>query len=216
MEKWTCKVCGYTHQGDEAPEICPQCGAPKSEFYKEKKTNWYAYGIVLIIILLIVFAATAQSCCSSSTVDNSTVEALDLNKYLGKWYEIARFDHRFERGMEECTATYSVKGNGKLKITNMGLKDGKWKTSEAKGKITDTPGVLRVSFFGPFYSDYRVMMLAPDYSYSLVGGGGDDYLWILSRTPHLEKSVSTRILREARRRGYDTDKLIWVKQSERK
>lgn len=216
MEKWICKVCGYTHQGDEAPEICPRCGAPKSKFHQENNTKWYAYGIVLIIILLIAFATTALSCCSSLTVDNSTVETLDLNKYLGKWYEIARFDHRFERGMEECTATYSIKGNGKLKITNMGLKDGKWKTSEGKGKITDTPGVLQVSFFGPFYSDYRVLMLAPDYSYSLVGGDGDDYLWILSRTPHLEKSVCARILREARRRGYDTDKLIWVKQSERK
>lgn len=216
MEKWICKVCGYTHQGDEAPEICPRCGAPKSKFHQENNTKWYAYGIVLIIILLIAFATTALSCCSSLTVDNSTVETLDLNKYLGKWYEIARFDHRFERGMEECTATYSIKENGKLKITNMGLKDGKWKTSEGKGKITDTPGVLQVSFFGPFYSDYRVLMLAPDYSYSLVGGDGDDYLWILSRTPHLEKSVCARILREARRRGYDTDKLIWVKQSERK
>lgn len=77
MKKWICKVCGYTHQGDEAPEICPRCGAEKSQFYREGSNNWYAFGIVLLIFLLIAFATTALSCCSSATVDNSTATTSD-------------------------------------------------------------------------------------------------------------------------------------------
>lgn len=84
--------------------------------------------------------------------------------------------------------------------------------SEGKAKTTKEPGVLRVSFFGPFYSDYRIMMLGEDYSYALVGGDDGDYLWILSRTPHLEQSVIDRIIEEANYRGYETNKLIWVDQ----
>ena len=97
-------------------------------------------------------------------------------------------------------------------VVNRGWKDGEWNTSEGKAKLTEKPGLLRVSFFGPFYSDYRIMMLAPDYSYSLVGGNGDNYLWILSRTPQLNPETRSDILREAQRRGYKTENLIWVDQ----
>ena len=92
------------------------------------------------------------------------------------------------------------------------MKDGKH--SEAKGvaKLTDTPALLRVSFWRPFYSDYRVMMIDSDYQYALVGSGSDDYLWILSRTPQISDNVKAALLTEAQKRGYDTDKLIWVKQ----
>lgn len=213
MEKWICDMCGYTHNGKEAPEVCPQCGAPKSQFYCEGKNNRYAYGVLFILIIILAFAAMAFiSCNSSVSVDNSTVKTVDVNKYLGRWYEIARFDHRFERDMEKCTATYSMQDNGKIKVTNKGIKNGKWKTSIGKAKLTDTPGVLRVSFFGPFYSDYRIMMLASDYSYALIGSNSDDYLWILSRTPTLKRHISEQIIQEAHRRGYETDNLIWVNQ----
>ncbi len=148
--------------------------------------------------------------CSKLTVDNSVVTDFDLNRYLGDWYEIARFDHRFERGMDQTKATYVLRDDGKVDVLNTGIKDGKY--SEAKGvaKLTDTPAKLRVSFWGPFYSDYRVMLLDDDYQYALVGSGSDDYLWILSRTPQITPDTKAKLLAEAQRRGYDTTKLIWV------
>ena len=95
---------------------------------------------------------------------------------------------------------------------NSGIKDGKPKTAIGKGKMTDTPGLLRVSFFGPFYADYRVMLIDKEYTYALVGSGSADYLWLLSRSPELSETAKSELLAEARRRGYDMDKLIWVRQ----
>lgn len=149
--------------------------------------------------------------CSKLTVDNSVVKDFDTNRFLGGWYEIARFDHRFERGMEQTQATYTLQKDGTIKVLNTGMKNGKPKQSEGLAKLTDTPALLRVSFFGPFYSDYRVMLLDKDYQYALVGGGSDNYLWILSRTSLLSDDVKKKILNEAKRRGYDINKLIWVK-----
>ena len=164
---------------------------------------------------LITFALMAillTACGGQLTVDNSVVDTLDLNRYLGDWYEIARFDHSFERGMDFCKATYTLREDGKIDVLNTGIKDGEPKEAKGKGKLTDTPALLRVSFFGPFYADYRVMLLDSAYQYALIGSGSDDYLWILSRTPKLTDDVKATILTEAKRRGYDTEKLIWVKQ----
>lgn len=149
--------------------------------------------------------------CTKLTVDNSVVDSLDVNRYLGEWYEIARYDHRFERGMENTRAIYSMRDDGMIDVINTGVKDGERKESKGKAKLTDTPALLRVSFFGPFYSDYRVMMLDADYQYALIGSGSDDYLWILSRKPSLTDSVKQQVIKEAQRRGYDTSKLIWVR-----
>ena len=149
--------------------------------------------------------------CSKLTVDNSVVKDFDTNRFLGEWYEIARFDHWFERGMEQTQATYTLQKDGTIKVLNAGMKNGKPKQSEGLAKLTDTPALLRVSFFGPFYSDYRVMMLDKNYQYALIGGGSDNYLWILSRASSLSGDVKTAILEEAKRRGYDINKLIWVK-----
>ena len=145
-------------------------------------------------------------------VDNSVVRELDLNRFLGSWYEVARFDHFFERGMSQTKANYVLREDGSIDVINTGIKDGKPKMAKGKAKLTDTPALFRVSFFGPFYSDYRIMLLDADYRYMLIGSGSDGYLWILSRTPQLSDSDRTTILTEAQRRGYDTDKLIWVKQ----
>ena len=145
------------------------------------------------------------------TVDNSVIENIDINRYLGSWYEIARFDHRFERGIEQSKAQYTLRENGNIDVLNTGIKNGKPKTAKGIAKRTNTPALLRVSFFGPFYGDYRVMLLDKDYRYSLVGSGTDDYLWILSRSPQLSEVDKSAILAEAQRRGYDTNKLIWVK-----
>lgn len=212
MGNWKCKVCGYTHQGDEPPDLCPQCGAAKSQFYETSENTGCASSIALVILILIPVIALF-SCKSQLSVDNSVVKKLDIQQYLGTWYEIARLDHRFERDMNQCTATYTMEDNGSIKVINRGMKDGEWRTSIGKGKVTDEPGVLRVSFFGPFYSDYRIMMVASDYSYALIGGSDDDYLWILSRKPQLKKNTLDYLVREAKERGYSTDDLIWVQQS---
>ena len=151
-------------------------------------------------------------CVSGPKVDNTPVAELDLGRYLGEWYEIARFDHSFERGIEQAKANYAQNEDGTIKVVNSGIKNGKPKTAIGKGKLTDTPALLRVSFFGPFYADYRVMMIDADYTYALVGSGGAGYLWILSRTSVLPDSVKSELVAEAKRRGYDTDQLIWVKQ----
>ena len=174
---------------------------------------------------------------SRLTVDNSVVRELDLDRFLGSWYEVARFDHFFERGMSHTKANYVLRDDGNIDVINTGIKaaiereqsgdysdsaereqtrpkvkDGRPKTAKGLAKLTSTPALLRVSFFGPFYSDYRVMLVDADYRYMLIGSGSDGYLWILSRTPQLADSDRTAILCEAKSRGYDTDKLIWVKQ----
>lgn len=150
--------------------------------------------------------------CSKLTADNSVVTNFDLKRYLGSWYEIARFDHRFERGMEQTKATYILRGDGKVDVLNTGIKNGKHKEAKGGAKLTDNPSLLRVSFWRPFYSDYRIMLIDDDYQYALVGSGSDDYLWILSRSPQITNEAKGKILAEAQRRGYDTNKLIWVRQ----
>lgn len=164
-------------------------------------------------ILTATLFCLAPCSCSAQKVDNSTVGSLDLNRYLGSWYEIARYDHSFERGLTHAKAHYSLKADGTITVINSGIKKGQSKTSIGKAKVTDTIGLLRVSFFGPFYSDYRVMMLSEDYNYALIGSGSPKYLWILSRTPKVPDDVLEKILKVASDRGYDTNKLIWVDQT---
>ena len=153
----------------------------------------------------------------SQKVDNSTITSFDLDRYQGLWYEIARYDHSFERGLVGSTAEYSLRDDGKIKVLNSGhlnTLDGPYKESigKAKARKNGTPGQLQVSFFGPFYGDYDILELAPDYSYSVVGSSSPKYLWILSRTPQMSTTTKDKILRNLRQRGYDTSKLIWVEQ----
>lgn len=150
--------------------------------------------------------------CSRPTVDNSVVTDFDLSRFLGSWHEIARFDHKFERGMNQTRASYVLREDGKVDVLNTGMKNGKRSQAKGVAKLTGTPGLLRVSFWRPFYSDYRIMLIDEDYQYALIGSGSDDYLWILSRAPQIPDEPKDRLLSEARRRGYDTDKLIWVTQ----
>lgn len=163
--------------------------------------------IFFVALLASIFAG-----CDSAEVDNSTVKTVDLNRYLGYWYEIARFDHPFERGLDYAMAHYTLRDDGKIDVLNTGIKDGRADDAKGIAKTTDVVGLLRVSFFGPFYGDYRIMMLDENYQYALVGGNNSKFLWILSRTPQLDDATRTLILGEADRRGYDTSKLIWVKQ----
>ena len=143
---------------------------------------------------------------------NNEPTAISLDKYLGKWYEIARFDHSFERDMEKVTAEYKLLPDGHIKVINSGYRDGKFKETIGKAKTTNTSGLLRVSFFMNFYSDYRVLMIDKDYNYVLVGSSSPKYLWILSRTPQLDEEVLEIIIDAAQEKGYDTDNLIFVEQ----
>ena len=148
-------------------------------------------------------------------IDNSTVKQLNIQQYMGKWYEIARYDHSFEKGMTHVFTEYSLLDNGKIHVVNQGLKDGKPKEAIGKAKqphSTEYPGRLKVSFFLWFYSDYYILELDKDYQYALIGSSSDNYLWILSRTPEMQKAQLDGLLQKIVQRGYDLSKLIFVEQ----
>ena len=144
------------------------------------------------------------------------VENFDLHRYLGKWYEVARIEHSFEKGLQRTQAEYSLGSNGTIFVTNRGYdpKRGEWKVSHGKAKSTIAPdiGALKVSFFGPFYSGYHVVALCKDYQWAMVIGSSLDYFWILSRQPSLPNGVEDRLLEQARALGVDTQKILWVHQ----
>ncbi|MBO5890662.1 MAG: lipocalin family protein [Alistipes sp.] len=156
---------------------------------------------------------TALCCKAQSTVNTATIASLDVERYMGRWYELARYDHSFERDLEYCQAQYTQLPDGKIRVENRGVnsKNGKHKSSIGKAKMGDTPGQLRVSFFLFFYSDYNILALDNNYEWALVGSKSPKYLWILSRTPKLPQTVMDDILSIAQQRGYDTSKLIFVK-----
>ena len=170
------------------------------------------YKIRMILLSLVLFFAACAYSKSRPDINRETVSNINLNDFMGRWYEIARFDHSFERDMQKVTAEYKLLPNGNIQVINAGYRDGKFKETIGKAKTTDTSGLLRVSFFLNFYSDYRVLMIDKDYNYVLVGGNSPKYLWILSRTPHLEETTLQKIIGVAQEKGYDTDKLIFVEQ----
>ena len=146
------------------------------------------------------------------------VNKFDTTRYLGKWYEIARLDHSFERGLSHVTADYSLRQDGGLKVLNRGYKeaDAKWKEAEGKAYFVDKKdvGYLKVSFFGPFYGSYIVFDLdQQNYSYSMISGPDKSYFWLLSRTPTMDPALQQRLIEKAGSLGFDTSKLIYVKQN---
>lgn len=171
-----------------------------------------------IALILVLVSMILNAGCQSEKemkLNIETVKSLDLNRYLGKWYEIARFDHRFERGLVGATATYSMLDDGKIKVLNQGYKNtlnGELSVAEGKAKLTGDPGKLKVSFFWIFYADYFVLELDDEYQWALIGSSSEKYLWILSRTPKLDDQTKGLILKKAEKRGYDISKLIWVEQ----
>ncbi|MCG6188540.1 lipocalin family protein [Maribellus maritimus] len=172
------------------------------------------YLVVVFSVLFIGFGCQSQN---SGTMDYSTVKELDVERYLGTWYEIARYDHRFERDLVGVTATYSKRDDGEIEVVNRGYKNslnGELSEAVGKAKLTDEPGKLKVSFFWIFYADYNVLELDENYQWALIGSSNDKYLWILSRTTQLDEHVLIGILKKAEQRGYSASKLIWVKQKE--
>jgi apolipoprotein D and lipocalin family protein len=157
------------------------------------------------------------SSCSAGIPDEATaIQNFDSEKYLGKWYEIARFDYKFEKNMNQVTATYSKNPDGTIKVDNKGYDyvKNEWKQSigEAKFVNSENEARLKVSFFKPFWSGYNVIDLDDNYKYALVAGKNLDYLWILSREKTIPESIKTRFLEKAKSVGYNTSDLIWVEQ----
>jgi apolipoprotein D and lipocalin family protein len=151
--------------------------------------------------------------------DNITpVNGFEVNRYLGTWYEIARLDHSFERGLSNITATYTLRDDGGLDVLNKGFdkEAGKWKRAEGKAYLVGSPdlGRLKVSFFGPFYSGYNIIALDKEnYSYALVCGLNRSYLWILARDKQLERETQENLIGLAKELGFLTDELIFVDHS---
>jgi apolipoprotein D and lipocalin family protein len=159
--------------------------------------------------------AVLFSCATAPIVKPAPiVEGFDKARYLGKWYEVARFDFAFEKNLNNTTAEYSLREDGKIAVKNRGYNyvTGKWQEAKAKARFkgSDSRAELEVSFFGPFYAAYNVIALDKDYTYALVAGSSLKYLWILSRTKTIPEAVKQDYVAVARSLGYDTDTLIWV------
>lgn len=147
------------------------------------------------------------------------VDGFDLNRYLGTWYEIARLDHSFERGLSRVTAHYSRREDGGVRVINRGFAEAenRWKEVEGKAEFvrSSDEGYLKVSFFGPFYGSYVIFELdREDYRYAFVSGPDKSYLWFLSRTPEVSEAMADRFVQRARALGFNTENLIFVKHAE--
>lgn len=167
--------------------------------------------------LLVVGLLVSLSGCLGMPQSVTPVENFDLNRYLGKWYEIARLDHSFERGLSQVTAEYSLRDDGGVQVLNRGysLADKEWSEAEGKAYFVDdeATGYLKVSFFGPFYGSYVVFELERDnYDYAFVSGPNHDYLWLLARTPTVTSDTLEKFLTMSKERGFDTEQLIYVRQ----
>jgi len=172
-------------------------------------------------ILLVVFSLGAG--CSATTTERlrlpplATVPHVDLPRYLGTWFEIASFPQSFQKGCTATTATYTSRADGDIDVLNrcrLGSVDGEEKSSLGRARVVDplTNAKLRVAFFRPFWGDYWIVDLAPDYSYAVVGHPSRDYLWILSRQPTLPEPTYAEIVSRLSAQGYETGRLVRTRQ----
>jgi apolipoprotein D and lipocalin family protein len=159
--------------------------------------------------------AALLSACTGMPPTVTPVSDFKLDRYLGKWYEIARLDHSFERGLSKVTAEYSLRPDGSVRVLNRGYAEATkaWKEAEGKAVFVETPdrGYLKVSFFGPFYGSYVIFDLdQQNYQFSMISGPNTSYLWILARQPNLPQEVKARLVAKAAAAGFDTSALIFV------
>lgn len=167
--------------------------------------------------LIIVLFTQILLGCTGIPNDLKAVNNFALNRYLGGWYEIARLDHRFERGLNNISANYSMNNDGSVKVINKGwnVANQKWEQAEGKAYFVEQPdiGRLKVSFFGPFYGGYNIIDLdKKNYSYAMVTGPDKSYFWILSRTKQLPKATLEALINRAKVLGFPIDKFIFVNQ----
>lgn len=169
------------------------------------------------MIFATAFACVFVSCASASKLNVKPVENFDVSRYLGDWYEIGRFDFKWEKDMKNVRTNYSLNDNGSIKVTNSGYDYVAQKNKQSIGKakfagkqknIAD----LKVSFFGPFYTAYTVIALDADYKYALVAGANNKLLWILSRTPTIPDDVKESYVQLAEAAGYDLADFVWTVQ----
>jgi len=173
----------------------------------------------LLITGMALLTAVLQSGCAGAPDGVEVVAEFELSRYLGTWYEIARLDHSFERGMSRVTANYSLRDDGGVTVVNRGYKLSKqeWEDATGKAYFVGAPdmGQLKVSFFGPFYGGYNIIELDKDgYQYALVAGPNRSYLWILARSPELDQETLDALVDKARNLNFPTDELIYVDQTE--
>lgn len=180
-------------------------------FYSLMSTSFmscFRYALLLSVLWL--------SACSTGVPEGlKAVTPFDAQRYQGQWFEVARLDHSFERGLTDVTATYQVQPGGSVAVTNRGFDaaKGQWKQAEGKALFLGDPtvGSLKVSFFGPFYGGYHVIALdQQDYQWAMVAGPDRGYLWILARSPQLPPAVRDALVLQAQQAGFKTDALIWV------
>jgi len=164
----------------------------------------------------LLLATIIVSGCANLPDGIQPVEQFDAQRYLGRWYEIARLDHRFERGLSNVSATYSRNDDGSIKVLNRGYRDSEQKWTQALGRAkfakAPTQGFLKVSFFGPFYGSYVVFDLDKDYSRAYVAGPNRKYLWFLSRTPSVSDEQKQAFLSQVEQLGFAIDNIIFVDQ----
>ncbi len=176
-----------------------------------KKLSFISLSVLGITGLL------ALSSCSTIPKGAEVVKPFEKDRYLGKWFEIARFDFRFEKDLNNVTAHYSLNDDGTIKVVNRGYNyvTNEWKEAVGKAKFrgNENEAKLKVSFFGPFYSSYNVIALDDQYKYALVAGKNLDYLWILSRETAIPEEVKQNYLSIAKEIGFDTTDLIWVEHN---
>ena len=169
------------------------------------------YHIILISTMCILIS------CSTIPKGITAIQDFDKQKYLGQWFEIARMDFRFERNLNNVTATYTLNKDGSIKVDNKGFdyKQMKWKEAIGKAKFVEPTniGMLKVSFFGPFYSGYNVIAIDSDYKYALIIGKNLDYLWILSRETRIPEEIKNKYIKIAEDLGCKTTSLIWTEHT---
>ena len=172
----------------------------------------------LLLPLIGLSSLALLSACQNLTPPKGVtpVTPFDVQKYQGKWFEVARLENRFEKGLTHVTATYHLENDGTVTVINRGFNPRKDQWSESIGKARFTGSqdraALKVSFFGPFYASYNVIALDKDYQAALVCGPDRSYLWILSRQPRLTPAMRQNLLAEARQAGFEINQLLWTDQ----
>lgn len=172
---------------------------------------------ILLGTIFTLGIAAFMTSCASMPKKAKPVQNFDINKYLGSWYEIARFDFRFERDLDNVMAQYSLNDKKNVIVINSGynFKKEKWASAKGLAKFRGDKNIaaLKVSFFGPFYGGYNVIALDDNYKYALIAGNNLKYLWILSREKSIPENIKEKYLKIAQETGFDTAKLIWVKHN---
>lgn len=172
--------------------------------------------IFITITSFTIFVLFSAFSCVSIPKNLTAIQNFEVQKYTGTWYEIARFDFRFEKNLKNVTATYSQNPDGSIKVVNKGFDyiENKWKQAEGKAKFVNdvNEARLKVSFFGPFYAGYNVIAMQPDYKNVWVVGNDKSYMWILSRNKTIDESTKNHFIKLAKEAGFNTDKLIWTIQ----